>query len=115
MFKLGKYVGISSFISNSELSVLTTENFQIFLEFHEKNKDKKIIGTHSGAFHADEVLSCTLLKYTNEFHNSVIVRSRNTEINKLTHVLVDVGGVYDPLTYRLDHHQKEFKGKRNLT
>jgi uncharacterized UPF0160 family protein len=74
-----------------------------------------IIGTHSGAFHADEVLSCTLLKFTNEFHDSVIVRSRNTDINKLTHVLVDVGGVYDPLTYRLDHHQKEFKGTRNLT
>lgn len=38
----------------------------------------KTIGTHSGTFHADEVIGCVMLtKYTKEFKNSKIVRSRD--------------------------------------
>ena len=44
--------------------------------------NKKIIGTHSDAFHCDEVLAVTLLLYTDEFSNSIIVRTRNEDILK---------------------------------
>ncbi|CAD8179977.1 unnamed protein product [Paramecium pentaurelia] len=70
----------------------------------------KKIGTHNGAFHVDEVLACAMLtKYTNEFKNGIITRSRDPNVWAQQDILVDVGGVYDPQTHRYDHHQKEFQ------
>ncbi|CAD8084210.1 unnamed protein product [Paramecium sonneborni] len=70
----------------------------------------KKIGTHNGAFHVDEVLACAMLtKYTNEFKNGIITRTRDPAIWAQQDILVDVGGIYDPLTHRYDHHQKEFQ------
>jgi hypothetical protein len=37
----------------------------------------KIIGTHSEVFHCDEVLASTMLLYTKDFSDSVILRTRN--------------------------------------
>lgn len=71
---------------------------------------QKNIGTHSGRFHADEVLACCMLtKYTSLYHNAKITRTRSPEILEKQDILVDVGGIYDPTKNRFDHHQKEFQ------
>jgi|LakMenEpi03Aug12_release.lakeMendotaPanAssembly.Ray.scaffolds.fasta_scaffold1123711_1 hypothetical protein len=36
-----------------------------------------VIGTHCDTFHCDEVLACTMLLYTNQYKNSMIVRTRD--------------------------------------
>lgn len=55
-------------------------------------------------FHCDEVLATTMLLYTKEFENSVIVRSRNQEILDTLDIVCDVGGVFDVEKKRFDHH-----------
>jgi uncharacterized UPF0160 family protein len=83
---------------------------KVFSKIPEKLDSKtKIIGTHSGQFHADECLACALLSMTKEFENSIIVRSREPEILAQCHIQVDVGGKYEPLKYLFDHHQKGFE------
>lgn len=69
----------------------------------------KIIGTHSGRFHADECLACGILQLTKEFGKSVIVRSRNPSVLEKCDILVDVGAVYDPSRHKYDHHQRSFE------
>ena len=67
----------------------------------------KIIGTHSGKFHPDEVLSTFLLKFQSK--KSIVIRTRNNEILKQCDIVVDVGSIIDTKTFRFDHHMKEFK------
>ena len=98
----------SEFVPNQEREVITSEEIETFKKFKENNKDKKIIGTHSGTFHSDEVLSTFLLKYYPESRNSVVIRTRNNEILKQCDIVVDVGSIIDPKTFRFDHHMKEF-------
>ncbi|CAH8445888.1 unnamed protein product [Heterobilharzia americana] len=69
---------------------------------------KKRIGTHDGCFHCDEVLAVAILKHLPEFEEADVVRSRDPNILSTCDVVVDVGGVYDPKTFRFDHHQKGF-------
>ncbi|KFM59707.1 UPF0160 protein MYG1, mitochondrial, partial [Stegodyphus mimosarum] len=72
------------------------------------------IGTHNGTFHCDEVLACSLLKYAKpEYKSAEIIRSRDMNILNDCDVVVDVGGVYDPATYRYDHHQRSFEYTMN--
>ncbi len=67
------------------------------------------IGTHSGKFHADEVIACTMLtKHTQKFKGGAITRTRDLGVLATMDIVVDVGGQYDPSTHRYDHHQKEF-------
>lgn len=41
-------------------------------------KNSLIIGTHSGVFHADEVVACTMLtKFTKKFKDCKIIRTRD--------------------------------------
>eukprot|EP01112_Ceratiomyxa_fruticulosa_P000449 TRINITY_DN1040_c0_g1_i1.p1 TRINITY_DN1040_c0_g1~~TRINITY_DN1040_c0_g1_i1.p1 ORF type:complete len:331 (-),score=63.21 TRINITY_DN1040_c0_g1_i1:161-1153(-) len=68
----------------------------------------KTIVTHSGSFHCDEVVACSMLSLTNQFKNSKIVRSRDPAVIAQGDIVVDVGGVYDPKTHRYDHHQSSF-------
>jgi len=83
--------------------------FNIFA--HIKMQTEKTVGTHSGSFHMDEVLGCVMLtKYTKEFQNAKIVRSRDEDLLNTFDIVIDVGRVYDPARYRFDHHQKEFTG-----
>lgn len=64
------------------------------------------IGVHSGAFHADDVLSVAILK---ELHpHAEIIRTRDPEMWDTCTVLADVGGAYSPADGRFDHHQKGF-------
>ena len=73
-------------------------------------KSSKIIGTHSGAFHIDEVLACTMLRnYTKEFKDASITRTRDDKLLARLDIVVDVGGIYNPSNQRYDHHQKEFQ------
>ena len=62
--------------------------------------------THSGGFHADELLSSVIL--TRLFPQARIVRSRAPEwITPATdRIIYDVGGAYDAGTRIFDHHQR---------
>lgn len=62
--------------------------------------------THSGGFHADELLSSVVLGRI--FPNATIVRSRSPEwITPGTdRIIYDVGGSYDPERSIFDHHQR---------
>lgn len=51
------------------------------------------IGTHSGKFHADEVIACTMLTHhTEKYKGGVITRSRDLELLSTMDIVVDVGG-----------------------
>ena len=62
--------------------------------------------THSGGFHADEVLSSVIL--TRLFPHARLVRSRASEwITPATdRIIYDVGGSYDADLQIFDHHQR---------
>ncbi|EZG79347.1 family UPF0160 protein [Gregarina niphandrodes] len=66
------------------------------------------IGTHSGTHHLDEVCSVVLLTLLPRFASSVVIRHRDDAILDKCDIVVDVGGIYDPVKNRFDHHQKEF-------
>ena len=62
--------------------------------------------THSGGFHADELLSSVIL--TRIFPGAEIVRSRAPEwiTPAADRVIYDVGGAYDAAAQIFDHHQR---------
>jgi uncharacterized UPF0160 family protein len=62
--------------------------------------------THSGGFHADELLSSVIL--TRLFPQAQIVRSRASEwiTPGADRIIYDVGGAYDPQAQIFDHHQR---------
>lgn len=67
-----------------------------------------LIGTHSGHFHADEALAVYMLRLLPTYTHSPLVRSRDPDVLKTCHTVVDVGGQYDSSINRYDHHQREF-------
>jgi uncharacterized UPF0160 family protein len=71
------------------------------------------IGTHSGTFHCDEVLACFMLKQLAEYKDAEIIRTRDENELAQCDIVVDVGGVYDPVTHRYDHHQRNFTETMN--
>ena len=75
-----------------------------------KQKMRKKIGTHNGAFHCDEVLACSMLKMLPEYSDAEIIRTRDENILKTCDIVVDVGGKYEPSSHRYDHHQRSFSG-----
>lgn len=70
----------------------------------------KLIVTHDGKFHADEVfaVAALLLLYT----DARVVRTRSSKEIQRGDIVVDVGGVYDEEKNRFDHHQIGGAGKR---
>lgn len=62
--------------------------------------------THSGGFHADELLSSVIL--TRLFPDAQIVRSRSPDwiAPGADRIVYDVGGQYDPAARIFDHHQR---------
>lgn len=72
------------------------------------------IVTHSGGFHADDVFATALLKKIEEEKGNTVevIRSRDPEIWKTGNYVVDVGGVYDEVLGRFDHHQEGGAGIR---
>jgi len=70
------------------------------------------IATHSGPFHADDVLATAMLQ---EFVDgeATVVRSRDPERLNQADIVLDVGGVFDPAKRRFDHHQHTYEGPRS--
>jgi len=68
----------------------------------------KAIGTHSGAFQADEALGVFLLRQLKRFATVPLVRTRDLEKLKPLEIVIDVGGEYDHEKLRYDHHQRGF-------
>lgn len=62
--------------------------------------------THSGGFHADEVLSSVVL--TRLFPQAVLHRSRDRQwlTPAADKIIYDVGGAYDDVAQIFDHHQR---------
>jgi len=69
------------------------------------------IATHNKHFHPDDVFAvATLSIFIKESFK--VVRTRNPLIIKEADYVVDVGGEYDELHNRFDHHQKGGAGER---
>ena len=66
------------------------------------------IGTHSGAFQADEALGVYMLRQLPQYQQAALVRSRDPEVLKPLTIVIDVGGSYDHAQLRYDHHQRGF-------
>src|ERR1700754_559640 len=65
-----------------------------------------LLVTHSGGFHADELLSSVIL--TRLFPQARLIRSRAREwiTPGQDRIVYDVGGVYDAAARIFDHHQR---------
>ncbi|MDP2783754.1 MAG: MYG1 family protein [Sulfurimicrobium sp.] len=67
--------------------------------------------THSGSFHADDVLAAAALRLANP--SLTILRTRDQEQLDVADIVFDVGRVFDPAACRFDHHQLEYQEARN--
>lgn len=67
--------------------------------------------THSGSFHADDVLAAAVLRLVNP--SLPILRTRDREQLERADILFDVGRSYDRQTCRFDHHQPEYREARD--
>lgn len=65
----------------------------------------KIIGTHNGVFHADEVTAIAILKLL--YPNAEVIRTRDEESLSKCDIVVDVGGG------ELDHHGLDVENRDN--
>jgi hypothetical protein len=95
---------LPSIALNKNMIVLSTEKVEEAEALMVKESGTKTVGTHSGAFHCDEILACTMLKYTSTYKNFKIIRSRTEEIHNKVDILVDVGSTFDVEKNRFDHH-----------
>jgi uncharacterized UPF0160 family protein len=75
---------------------------------------RKLLVTHNGSFHADDVFACATLAYYFEKKKQKyrIVRTRDQEIINSADIVVDVGAIHDPAMLRFDHHQSGGAGER---
>ena len=85
----------------------------ISMSSHKRHKmdtptSTKVIATHSGTFQADEALGVWLLRQTNEFRNSPVIRTRDPNEYSKADIVIDVGGVYNHDEKRYDHHQRDY-------
>ncbi|MBS4168936.1 MYG1 family protein [Parachlamydia sp. AcF125] len=76
----------------------------------EDQKVPRSLGTHDGAFHADEVTACALLLLFDLIDSDKIVRTRSLEQLASCEYVCDVGGIYDPAQKLFDHHQVQYQG-----
>ncbi len=67
-------------------------------------------GTHDGHFHADELTACGLLINFDLIQKELVFRTRDEKILNSCEFVCDVGGLYDPLKKRFDHHQSDYTG-----
>lgn len=70
-----------------------------------------VAATHSGSFHADDVLAAAALRLVNP--SLPILRTRDQAQLDAADILFDVGRVFDAATCRFDHHQLEYKEARD--
>ncbi len=71
-----------------------------------------VVATHSGPFHADDVVAFALIR---TFHDADadVVRTRDPARIDAADLVIDVGGVHDPEHGRFDHHQATYTGPRS--
>ncbi len=69
-----------------------------------------VAATHSGSFHADEVLAAAALRLVNPA--LPVLRTRDQAQLDAADIIFDVGRVFDVTTFRFDHHQLEYKEAR---
>lgn len=69
-----------------------------------------VAATHSGSFHADDVLAAAALRIVSP--SLPILRTRDQNQLDATSVLFDVGRIFDPATCRFDHHQLGYEEAR---
>jgi uncharacterized UPF0160 family protein len=69
-----------------------------------------VAATHSGSFHADEVLAAAALRLASPALS--ILRTRDQAQLDAADVIFDVGRVFDPASCRFDHHQLDFSEAR---
>lgn len=69
-----------------------------------------VAATHSGSFHADDILAAAAMRLANP--SVTILRSRDMEQLNAADILFDVGRVFNPATCRFDHHQLEYAEAR---
>ena len=70
------------------------------------NPTLKVIGTHNGIFHIDEVVSIAILSLLYD-NNIIVKRTRNPKVLNQCDILVDIGGG------KYDHHMKGGNGIRH--
>ncbi len=68
-----------------------------------------LVATHSGPFHADDVLSWSLLSVFCDDELSLL-RTRDPDKLAQADIVFDVGGQFDPERMRFDHHQQSYTG-----
>lgn len=74
-------------------------------------KKRKILVTHPGGFHADDLFATAVLSIV--FDGRVkIIRTNDQEIIDKADFVYDIGLIYDPEINRFDHHQKGGAGER---
>jgi len=75
----------------------------------------KTLVTHNGAIHADDLFAAAALSLylDSKGESSKVIRSRDKESIEAADYVFDVGGIYDPIKNRFDHHQKTGPGKRD--
>lgn len=80
-----------------------------------ENKEKKILVTHNGTFHSDDIFACATLSLFLEKNNQEfeIIRTRDENIINRADYVFDVGGVYNKEKNRFDHHQIGGAGKHD--
>ncbi len=78
-------------------------------------KKKKIICTHNGSFHADDIFACAVLGlyFDQQKQPYKIIRSRDESVIESADCVVDVGGENDPAKDCFDHHQQGGAGARS--
>jgi uncharacterized UPF0160 family protein len=75
-------------------------------------KKRKILVTHNGTFHADDIFATASLSIL--FEGKIkVVRTRDPEMIAKGDFVYDVGGVYNKDTNRFDHHQPGGAGKHD--
>lgn len=74
-------------------------------------KHKKILVTHNGTFHADDLFATATLSILNN-GNVKVIRTRDPKVIETGDYVYDVGGEYIPERNRFDHHQRGGSGKR---
>lgn len=71
--------------------------------------DARLVVTHSGNFHPDDVCAVAFLKIAGVIkEDTKVVRTLDKEIINSADIVLDIGKEYNPETHRYDHHQPEF-------
>lgn len=75
-------------------------------------KKKKLLVTHNGTFHADDIFATASLSILFD-GNIKVIRTRDPQIIAKGDIVYDVGGIYNKELNRFDHHQQGGAGNHD--